>query len=288
LTRDIESAGAAYARVCGRPLLFVDAQDVLQDERFAIVRASPAAPTDSKDPGCQQHEPAAVDASCGELQDVQWLCVQDAVDGRSFASDPDLLLAASFNGPGPSRIAPNPDDGRLRVALVSEAVRRWKSGVRSPRGPSPTFLAFARDWLPIRNQSAPLDRELDFTSPNLFCMGCRPLEDGAGGSFTWTIDKAVLGVRGLTPGRQYAVTLYIVNVGPRARAAFGTSGAPGEELELRTGETRLPHLLTADGRGTLRWVLRVDPWQPTRITPGSTDSRWLGIAIRGISVRDAT
>jgi hypothetical protein len=287
LARHVDTAGAAYARACGRPLLFLDPRDDLQDERFAIVRASPASGSESVDAGCEQRHAFSADASCAELRQVQWLCVQAAVDGRAFAADPDLLLAASFNGPGPSRLEPAPDDGRLRVALVSDAVRRWKSGLRKPRRPSATFLTFVRDWLPFRSEPAPLDRKIGLTSANAFCMGCWPFEDDELGSFAWTADKAVLGVHGLTPGKRYAVALEIVNPGPRAHAAFGT-GSAARDLELQTGETPLPYPLAADGRGTLRWLLRVDAWQPSRTAPAAIDDRWLGIAIRSIRVRDAT
>jgi len=288
LARHVDSAGGAYARACGRPLLFVDPRDDLQDERFAIVRASPAAASESADAACAQRKAFSADANCAELREVQWLCVQAAVDGRSFAADPDLLLAASFNGPGPSRIEPAPDDGRLRVALVSDAVRRWKSGVRQPRRPAATFLTFVREWLPVRGDPAPLDRKIEFTSASAFCMGCRPLEDSDVGSFAWTVDKAVLGIRGLTPGKRYTVTLDIANPGPRSHGLFGIGDGAREDLELRAGETPLPYPLAADGRGTLRWLLRVDAWQPSRAAPGSTDDRWLGVAIRSIRVRDAT
>jgi hypothetical protein len=278
LNPEIERIGAAYARICGRPLLFVEGDRDVADERFTILRVPPIeAASDAS--SCAPEPRLTGDGACRETASVRALCVGDVMSGRGFADDPDLIVAR-FNGT-PAGIEPRPPGGRLATALVSDTVARWKRG-ENGGAPSARAAAMYRAWLPFgRDETS--RASLAVTSPAFSCEGCFPIEKDGRDAFVWTGERAEISLYGLAPGKRYRVTVRFLDTGVSSRLQLAVDG---DQLDfgIAPGEITWPRALVADPQGALRWSQRVATFRPRDRTPGSTDDRLLGVAIGAVRV----
>lgn len=283
LARLVESSGPAYARACGRPLLFVDRPGRIMDDRFVLIRGSHGDAIGGAGHPCGGGAEPKGDASCGEVSETARVCMEDLVEGKGFEGDPDLLLATSFNGAGRDRIEPRPPDGRLVTALLGEATSRWKDGEAGDRRPSSRALALYRDTVPL-DADLVTERTVSVLSARFSCEGCFPVEGAAVAPFAWTTDHAEMSVHGFSPNGRYAITLRVVDAGAASRLTVRFPDGTEEDVELRPGETTLPKPVPSDADGTLSWSLRVRPFRGRDRIAGSTDERLLGVAMSDVRV----
>lgn len=145
----IQSLGPAYARACGRPLLFVGPGTDVRDDRFVLVRIASQEGVATENFDCEEQNHPTGDATCPEASRVLALCVRAVREGRGFPGDPDLVIAADYSGSGSERIEPRPPEGRLTTMMVGEAITRWKFGEPGDRAPGERAVDVYRSWLPL-------------------------------------------------------------------------------------------------------------------------------------------
>ncbi len=147
-------------------------------------------------------------------------------------------------------------------------------------GPGPALLLST-------DRSVPGTATPGTTSATFSCTGCFPVETGGSGAFVWTTERAILTVRGLTPGTRYLITLRVVDAGAASRITLESADGHTDELPLHPGEVPWPRPLTASPDGTVRWSSRVKPFRRQDREPGAIDDRLLGMAIGEVRIADA-
>lgn len=281
LKERIDPSGAAYAQVCGKPLLFVDRATALNDNRFTVIRGTFGTATKAGNASCREEFPVG-EPNCAESASIARLCVDDVRAGKGFAGDPDLLLASSFNGLGKARIEPLPPEGRVTTALVGEAVGRWKEGEAGTRAPSALALLLYRAQLHYDTNL--IDQiVVPVTSDALSCNGCYDIESGPAGDFRWTADEAQFTLTGLAPQKKYLVTLVVTDAGMASRATLLAEGGVTDDV-LLPGDAAWRTPLSSAADGTLRWTVKVKPFHPSDREQGSPDERLLGIGVGAVRV----
>jgi hypothetical protein len=106
--------------------------------------------------------------------------------------------------------------------------------------------------------------------------------------FAWTSGKVEFVVSGLTPLKKYALTIGVLDFGHVTSVRFQAPfGKQSEEVHAGAGSVTAPSPFTADADGKLRVTMLLAAWRPSEQTPGSTDTRELGVAVGDLRIEDA-
>lgn len=119
---------------------------------------------------------------------------------------------------------------------------------------------------------------------NVHLTGFWDIETPPSGAFSWSHERATIGISGLSPGVRHRVTLSF-----RDTAGFGSfeMGADPDHLkriELTPGRTAtFPEPFTVARDGTLEIAIKTPTWRP-HDRFGSEDARTLGLALRLVTL----
>jgi hypothetical protein len=113
-----------------------------------------------------------------------------------------------------------------------------------------------------------------------------PVETGPKGPYAWSRDASTISVSGLRSGREYLLELEVLDAASRGTVTVEPKGGgPSQVVSIEQSIARLPGSLVADDAGVVSVGIRVQPWRPS--DRGAKDTRELGIAISGVSLRVA-
>ncbi|HEX3594162.1 MAG TPA: hypothetical protein VHU80_03645, partial [Polyangiaceae bacterium] len=121
-------------------------------------------------------------------------------------------------------------------------------------------------------------------APSVKLSGFWDIEDSPAGTFSWTRDRSVVTLSGLSPGVRQKVTLTFRDTAGFGNVELGPDAEHLEHVVITPGRTAtLPAPLPVAHDGTLQIHLKTSTWSPHERF-GSEDARALGLALRLVTL----